>query len=691
MNFNITPEEAKKQFTTLTFNGKRLIADIFGRHTLTFVAEIENKTITLSAFFTVNGKEIHEVDHLFQGPPLGIIKGISLYFIETFAPYSLVKSCPRQIDISFLKELMDDYPVIVLGEIPKETPKLQWLDPYGMTAKLLTSDHESELIKAGYRKQPYNFYCPKTEVFKTTELLKAGGWEIVNQEEKEIAPLSSFRIETRITDQVEVTGELKFGEEIIPLDPSLKLPSGKVALLPDNFKLKTLLSQAKREGDKLILPKKLAGLVIESFTPPEKAPVHFKGELRPYQQMGLNWLHFLYEKGFSGLLADDMGLGKTVQTLAFLANLKGPILIIAPTSLLVNWQREIERFCEGLSYSIYHGNHRASNFETSVVITSYALIRNDLPHFQKVQWDAIIVDEAQLMKNQASQTFQAIHSLKSSFKLAMTGTPVENHLDELKAHFKFLMPDLIDASDDITLIKRKIAPYTLRRTKKEVLRELPERVEKTIFVEMTPSQKEAYQNLLDGAQSEMALTENPIQILEMILRLRQMACHPLLTGSNLNESGKLEMIISDIKTLLDEKQKIIVFSQFTSFLKIIRKEVGDSLYLDGETRNRQDIVDTFQNDESQPLLLMSLKAGGVGLNLTRADQILIVDPWWNEAVEDQAISRSHRMGRKDPVFARRYVSIDTIEEKIELLKREKKDLFNQLFNSEKDLIKIIKK
>lgn len=691
MNFNITPDEAKKQFTTLSFKGKRIVADLFGRHSLTFVAEIEKEKILLSYFFTVNGKEIQEVDHLFQGPPLGIIKGVSLYFIETFAPYSLVKSCPKEIDLSTLKELIDEYPVIVLGDIPKEAPRIKWLDPYGMTVELLTPAFEGELLKIGYQKKAYHYYCKKPDVFKTTEHLKKEGWVVLNPQEKEVIPLTHTSIKVSIQDQVEVTGSLSFGNETLDISRPLQLESGKVPLLPDDFKYHPLLKKGVRKEGKLVLPKLNAGLVLDKFNPPETSAPSFKGDLRPYQKEGLNWLTYLYEKGFSGLLADDMGLGKTVQTIAFLSQLKGPILIVAPTSLLINWQREIERFSD-LGFVVYHGLDRSPHFNKEIVITSYAIVRRDLALFQSFNWEAIIVDEAQMMKNSRSQTFQAIQSLKTKFKLLMTGTPIENNLDELKTHFKFLLPDLIDSSDELGEIKDKIAPYTLRRLKSQVLKDLPERIDKTLFVEMSPKQEEAYLKLLERTREDLEETQNPLQILELILRLRQVACHPKMIGLDV-ESSKMDLILNDIHTLLAEKQKIIVFSQFTRFLMLIREKLEGALYFDGETKNRQEIIDSFQEDDSKPLLLMSLKAGGVGLNLTRADQILLIDPWWNEAVENQAISRSHRMGRKEPVFVRRYVTINTIEEKIELLKRHKSDIFNKIFNNtefiEKDNIKLL--
>ncbi len=686
--FNITPEEAKKQFASLTFNGKRIVADIFGQHKAVLVVEIDRE-ITLSALFTVNGKEIEcdKVDYLFPGPPVGIIKGISLYFLDTFIPYSLLKTLPKKIDISKLKELMEEYEVIVLGEIPKEKGQIEWIDPYGMTVKLLTPSLEKELLDSGYRKQGAMYYCPKNEVFKASEKLNAREWDILNKTGQKVVPLTSHEVHYDFKKDLEVTATLNFGKESIELSPSLALPQNKVGLLPDHFKLAPLLKEGRYHDKKWLLPKKYAGLVLDKFEPPKTEPGKINADLRPYQEQGVRWLNFLYDSGFSGaLLADDMGLGKTVQTLSFLTRMQGPVLIIVPTSLLFNWQREIARFCPGMKVSLYHGSDRDSNFKSGIILTTYGLIRNDLPHFQKIAFDTIVLDEAQLVKNRASDTYQAVSSLGSQFKLAITGTPVENRLDELKAHFQFLMPDLIDNADSVATVRKKIAPFTLRRTKKEVLKELPERVDETLIVEMTEAQAIAYQEVLDGAQIEEL--NNPIHILELILRLRQTACHPLLAGLSIDESGKTDLILKDIETLISEGQNVLVFSQFTSYLKLIRKRFPDALYFDGETRNREEIVDAFQKGEN-PLLLMSLKAGGIGLNLTRADTVMMIDPWWNDKVEEQAISRAHRMGREAPVFVRRYISKGSIEEKIEQLKEEKKALFDELFDGKatKDQLK----
>ncbi|MFN4173767.1 MAG: DEAD/DEAH box helicase, partial [Parachlamydiaceae bacterium] len=672
--FNITPEEAKKQFTSLSFNGKRVVADLFGHHKATFVAEID-KEITLSAIFTLNGKEIEsdKVDHIFPGPPVGVIKGISLFFLDTFIPYSLLKSLPKKIDLPQLKALMSEYEVIILGEIPKEKGRIEWIDPYGMTVKLLTPSLEKELLSSGYRKQGGVYYCPKNNVFKATETLKSIGFDIINQAGQEVVPLTAHEMHYEFKKELELTVTLQFHDESIELSLSLALPQNKIGLLPDNFKLAPLLKEGRYHDKKWILPKKFAGLVLDQFVPPETETGTLNVTLRPYQEYGVRFLNFLYDNGFSGgLLADDMGLGKTVQTLSFLTRIKGPILIIVPTSLLFNWQREINKFCPAMKVSLYHGANRDSDFKNGIILTSYGLIRNDLPHFQKIHFDTIVLDEAQLIKNRASETYGAVSSLSSNFKLAITGTPVENRLDELKSHFRFLVPDLIDDEDSIATVRKKIAPFTLRRTKKEVLSELPDRIDETLIVEMTEAQARAYQELIDCARIEEM--DNPIHILELILRLRQTACHPLLAGLEVDESGKTDLILKDIETQLIEGQKVLVFSQFTSYLKLIRKRFPDALYFDGETRNRDEVVDAFQKGEN-PLLLMSLKAGGVGLNLTRADTVMMIDPWWNDKVEEQAISRAHRMGREAPVYVRRYLSKGSIEEKIEALKGEKKALF----------------
>jgi SNF2 family DNA or RNA helicase len=311
-----------------------------------------------------------------------------------------------------------------------------------------------------------------------------------------------------------------------------------------------------------------------------------------------------------------------------------------------------------------------------------------------------------VIKNARTQTFQAVCQLSSQFRLSLTGTPLENHLNELWSHFHFLMPELLgdmqDFESELTAassdyrylhrIKKKIRPFILRRKKEEVAKDLPERVEQTVWIEMSPPQRQLYNDFLGGVRSGLlkkieleGASKHRMEILEAILRLRQICCHPLLVLKEEPDpsalvSSKLEMLLQDMETLIEEGKKILIYSQFTSMLKLIAKEINN-----GSTTDREKIVEKFQSDPQIPLFLISLKAGGIGLNLTQADYVIIYDPWWNEAAENQAIDRAHRIGRKDTVFAKRYVTLETIEEKIMSLKSHKRTLIGEVMEDSWDM------
>jgi SNF2 family DNA or RNA helicase len=439
---------------------------------------------------------------------------------------------------------------------------------------------------------------------------------------------------------------------------------------------------------------------------------NFLGILRPYQQKGVDWLAFLHTYGFHGLLADDMGLGKTVQVLAFLStlDLKAPCLIVVPTSLIFNWKREIERFLPSAMCLVHHGSERTVNTDAltgaQLILTTYSTLRLDISLFKLLTYDCLILDEAQAIKNASTQTFQSVTALNAQFRLSITGTPIENNLNELWAHFRFLIPDLFGeeeafqaevqaaASDGRYLkrIKKKIAPFLLRRHKEEVAQDLPDKIEQVIWVEMGEGQRAAYEAFLAGARKRLiddnGVVHGRMEILEAIMRLRQLCCHPLLatasTARECAESAKLETLLQDIETAVLEKRKVLIYSQFTSMLSLIGKRLREKgwryVYLDGATQNREKVVSQFQEDPEIPLFLISLKAGGVGLNLTAADYVFLYDPWWNDAAENQAIDRAHRIGRKDTVVAKRYIVAESIEERMMKLKAAKSMLAADLLD-----------
>jgi len=470
--------------------------------------------------------------------------------------------------------------------------------------------------------------------------------------------------------------------------------------------------------------------ILDVKVVPEQPPDSFRGALRPYQAEGLGWFSFLRELGFGGCLADDMGLGKTVQVLAMLEQRRRaagsdrrPSLVVAPRSVVFNWKAEAARFTPELrllDHSTPDRIRAADHFaQFDVVLTTYALLRREAEFFADVEFDYAILDEAQAIKNAASQAAKAAMLLRAQHRLALSGTPVENHLGELGSLFEFLNPGMLrakstgvtkllrhagskapDAAVARTMLARAVRPFILRRTKTQVAPELPDRVEQTIWCELEPKQRKLYDELRDfyrasllGRVAEKGMNSSKIHILEALLRMRQAACHPgLVDKKRVGEtSAKLEALFEELPNLIEGGHKVLVFSQFTSLLAIVRSEVRkrnlQHAYIDGATRDREAEVQRFQNDPAVPLFLISLKAGGLGLNLTAAEYVFLLDPWWNPAVEAQAIDRAHRIGQSRNVFAYRLVARDTIEEKILQLQQNKRALADAIIGEENSILR----
>jgi SNF2 family DNA or RNA helicase len=456
---------------------------------------------------------------------------------------------------------------------------------------------------------------------------------------------------------------------------------------------------------------------------PREAPPGFSGTLRPYQQEGLGWLNFLQQLGFGGCLADDMGLGKTIQALALLEERRaagaGPSLVVVPNSLVFNWQQEAARFTPQLRVVAHVGakrrRARLAVAHADVLLTTYGTLRRDAADLATVSFDYVILDEAQAIKNATTASARAARVLRGQHRLAMTGTPVENRLSELWSLFEFLNPGVLgssmrfaaavrsrfDGSDAAakqashSLLGRALRPYLLRRTKEQVAPELPERLEQTLMVDLTDDDRRRYDELREhyrtsllGQVDTAGLARSRVQVLEALLRLRQAACHPGLVNHSLTELGsaKLDVLEESVREIVSEGHKALVFSQFTSLLAIVRR-IFDSAgivyeYLDGATRDRAERVARFQTDPACPVFLISLKAGGLGLNLTAADYVFLLDPWWNPAVEAQAIDRTHRIGQTRRVFATRLIARDTVEEKVLQLQAQKRELADAILRSE---------
>ncbi len=490
---------------------------------------------------------------------------------------------------------------------------------------------------------------------------------------------------------------------------------------------------------------------------PADAPTGFTGVLREYQREGLGWLHFLRRFGFGGCLADDMGLGKTIQVLALLESRRaeghGPSLVVVPRSLVFNWRREAEKFAPQMRVLDWSESERRVDLfdptTVDLVIVTYGTLRRDAVHLAAISFDYVVLDEAQAIKNSSTATAKATRLLQAKHRLALSGTPIENRIEELWSVLDFLNPGMLGgslrfaslfrgpssngddtdmiASDEVAaaattepaaeptvetatddgvdsvalhdVLARALRPVILRRTKAAVAPELPERIETTLEVELEPKQRAFYDSVRDRYRASLftmvdrdGLQKSRMHILEALLRLRQAACHPVLADARRGAlpSAKLDALIPALAEVSAEGNKALVFSQFTEFLALVRTALDEQgivyEYLDGRTRDRQARVDRFQNDPDCPLFLVSLKAGGHGLNLTAADYVFLLDPWWNPAVEAQAIDRAHRIGRTRRVIATRLVARDTIEEKILQLQASKRALADAILTADKGVM-----
>lgn len=472
---------------------------------------------------------------------------------------------------------------------------------------------------------------------------------------------------------------------------------------------------------------------FEKITP-HPLPDGFVGELRPYQKHGFDWLYFLHQYKFGGILADDMGLGKTVQVLVYLLSLKEAVtsehtsraasLLVVPNSLIDNWQRESTKFTPGLHFLEYVGNFRKKDTtvfnDYDIVITTYGTMLRDIELLRQYPFDHIILDESQAIKNPLAKSARAARLLNASYRIVVTGTPVENNTFELWSQFAFINPGLLgsleyfkkafavpiesEQDEQAAATLRKLTyPFILRRTKKQVAPELPPRIERTIFTDMDAVQKrlyaqtkERYRAELLGLIEKQGINDTRFKILEGMLRLRQIAINPALVEPGYRgEAPKFEFLLETLETLQTEKHKALIFSQFVETLHLLQHELDARKiryeYLDGQTRDRQAHVDSFQCDPAIPFFLISLKAGGVGLNLTAADYVIHIDPWWNPAVEMQASDRAHRIGQDKPVFIYKIITHDTVEEKILQLQDKKRALVDNLITSDANFFKSLTK
>jgi len=472
----------------------------------------------------------------------------------------------------------------------------------------------------------------------------------------------------------------------------------------------------------------------EETMEPVALSASLEGIMRGYQKEGVSWLRFLEKCGFCGILADEMGLGKTIQALAWLtlqrhdARARGkPAIVVCPTSLLENWGDECRRFTPDLRVQIIHGQDRKRQLDAlsdaDLVITSYALLRRDIEHYQRHEFSVAILDEAQHIKNHSTQNARAAKKLRAVHRLVLTGTPVENGVNDLWSIVDFLMPGYLGhhqhfrrtyempisgggstAEQVQQRLRQKVHPFLLRRLKRDVAKELPERIDRVAYCTMTPDQRAVYQQLLESTSRQISglvnaqgFTRSKFMILKTLTRLRQVCCHlDLLKMPDLhtkNPSGKLDLFMELLDEAMDGGHRVLVFSQFVSMLHIIRQELTKRktpfCYLDGSTIHRWEEVQKFNGDAGIPLFLISLKAGGTGLNLTGADMVIHFDPWWNPAVEDQATDRAHRIGQHKTVYNVKLITRDSIEEKVLELQKRKRSVIDATLTADADIIRTL--
>lgn len=633
------------------------------------------------------------------------------------------------------------------------------------------AEYARQLMDAGARFEPYreSLSVDLRSVSKLVYDLLQKGWQVTGNRFLFHTP-GDVNIETTSgIDWFDMTGGVQYGELTADLPELLRawrkgekfvrLSDGSLGMLPEEWLAKhgkyfdlgqetdgnirftqsqiglldALLEQMPEVTFDDTIAQARKRLAEFDGVRPQNPRKSFKGELRPYQSQGLGWLKFLNDFGWGGCLADDMGLGKTVQVLAQLlgehtgrGKPDAPSLIVVPRSLIFNWMREAERFAPKLRVLDYSQPDRdvwRDKFnEFDIILTTYGTLRRDIEILSKIEFHYAILDEAQAIKNPNSQSFKSARLLRAGHRLAMTGTPVENHMGDVWSISQFTNPGLLgtqkafrstfgaprgkanEANADQTnerlqFLQRMLRPFILRRTKQQVAPELPPRSEQVLECELPAKQRKYYDEIRDyyrasllGRIDESGMAKSKMHILEALLRLRQAACHPGLIDERKKRlpTAKLDTLIPMLEEIAGENHKALIFSQFTSMLAIVRDQLDKKklryAYLDGKTRKRDALVDRFQSDDDCRLFLISLKAGGTGLNLTAADYVFILDPWWNPAVEAQAIDRTHRIGQDKHVIAYRLIAKETVESKILELQAHKRELAESIVTEANSLM-----
>lgn len=612
--------------------------------------------------------------------------------------------------------------------------------------------------------EAFDFVLRESQFVKTAESFLAKNWEVLVAEKAvKLGRVDQVEIQATGVDWFDLKVHLRFGQRNFSLPEllaqlqagvrTIPLGDGTTGILPEEWfrRFGPILEMGQLQGEELRLNKvqalflssqlegyehfhsdkrfgTLRNLLFDLQNLTEKeAGKKFSGELRPYQKKGLAWLDLISGQGIGGILADDMGLGKTIQIIALLvaqksaagAKGKSPTLIVAPRSLIFNWLKELEKFAPHLKTLDYTGKRRTEVVKDlkkfDVVLTTYQTLRMDVGILQEKVFDFFVIDEAHYIKNSEAQSSQACRLIQARQKLALTGTPVENSLLDLFSILEVVNPGLISRDirerysreRDLAALKdlgRALRPFILRRTKEEVLKDLPAKSEQILYCELSATERKKYDEMkqhywtqLSQVIEQKSLARSKIEVLEALLRLRQAACHQglLNAGKRAESSSKFDLLLDQLSVVIQDGHKALIFSQFTSLLGLLKTQLEARgiryEYLDGQTKDRQERVERFQGDPEIPVFLLSLKAGGVGLNLTSADYVFILDPWWNPAAESQAIDRAHRIGQTQKVFAYKIIAKDTVEEKILELQKSKKAMAKAIIGtSEEGVLKGLK-
>lgn len=724
-----------------------------------FVAPLIEKHNVYAEGFTINTEKYDARPVL---KPIYIEGGTSqLQLSFKYAGYIFPYGDGRQISVR-MEKTGDDY---LFHRIKRSTTwekgKMHQLEQMGLK---ITSSLFQNLEVAGHDEDDDRSFSVFEWLNQHHDQLIEQGFELEQPEGQKRYVFGSSKIELEVTennDWFDINAMVSFGPYRIPFiqlknhilnhKKEFTLPSGEIAVIPEKWfsqygnllhftessndlKLRRhhiglITDLAEGEMASVTMTRKLQKLTNFDELEDAPMPVNFGGNLRPYQKAGYNWFHFLKQYHFGGCLADDMGLGKTIQTLSLLQKHKedteevggkATSLVIMPTSLIYNWLNEARKFAPQLKLMVHTGTMRYRSAEVfanyDVVITTYGISRIDIEMFKGFFFDYVILDESQNIKNPSSKSYQAVKQLKSRFKLILSGTPVENSVNDLWTQMSFINPGLLGAqqffqNEFVAPIEKKkdedkarklqalIKPFVLRRTKEQVATELPPKTENLFYCQMTEEQSSVYEEVKSEYRNELlksledgTFAKTQIKVLQGLIKLRQIANHPIMIDKDYEgDSGKFEDVVHTLGNVLDGGHKVLIFSQFVKQLSIYREHferIGiPYVYLDGATQNRGDVVKQFQEDEKTRVFLISIKAGGVGLNLTEADYVFILDPWWNPAVEQQAIDRTHRIGQTKNVFIYKFITKDSVEEKILALQQRKLSLSRALITTEESFIK----